>query len=407
MPRRRTLLTCTCGFALPVPATVVGVTFRCLRCGAPIIPAAPTAADALTIPDFGPGTELKALLASWGLTSKDFDGCGCDDAAREMDRLGSVGVREAKAKFIAMLAENAKRLNWKGKLSIASKLGAQWVTDAVAQRPWFNPLDPYGSLIDEAVRRAEAKDTVLPFDGPVTRNLIYHIGPFGTPGVWQRNLEQIRRRRHLFNGRRVATILTGEKMDPPDVVRREAAGLFDEMIEVPNDPQLREVVSFRALMPCVASLDRNTITFFAHAKGVTKPVNDGVSVHRWTDLMYETCLDYLPLAERLLQQFPVVGSFKRIGPFFYGSASQWHYSGTFYWFRSANVFCRQWDVIDAHWWGTESWPGLHFRVEQGGVLFAESADSDFDLYLVDFFNGVIEPQYADWQAAHAHERTEP
>lgn len=28
---------------------------------------------------------------------------------------------------------------------------------SIAQQPWFNPLDPVGCIVDEAIRRAEAE----------------------------------------------------------------------------------------------------------------------------------------------------------------------------------------------------------------------------------------------------------
>lgn len=249
-----------------------------------------------------------------------------------------------------------------------------------------------------AIATPAATPPELPFTGPVTRNLIYHLGPFSGNGTWQRNIAQLRRRIEIFNGRRIATILTDPKFDPPELVLRECGDLFDETIVLPNDSKLREVVSFLPLFERIASTDENTITFFAHAKGVSHPVNDGVTVHRWTQIQYETCLDYLPLVEERLRYFPIVGSFKKIGRHL---GVPWHYSGTYYWLRNARVFASpNWRRIQPKWWGTESWPGLHFPVNEAGTLFFER--ESFDLYQFAFFQEVVEPAYTVWREQHAH-----
>lgn len=96
----------------------------------------------------GPGTELKGLLSELGLTTTS--GCGCDDKARQMDAWGIDGCRERRAEIIAWLRD-AK-----------SQVGSSWdiiaaVGRAVVRMLPISPLDPYGSLVDEAIRRAEPK----------------------------------------------------------------------------------------------------------------------------------------------------------------------------------------------------------------------------------------------------------
>ena len=101
-------------------------------------------------PDHGPGTELKAMIRDeLGI---DADGCKrCKHLARAMDRLGVKGVRMQRDWFVARLKENADRRGWATQLTAA--LGA--IASGLAFR--INPLDRYGSLIDEACRRAELK----------------------------------------------------------------------------------------------------------------------------------------------------------------------------------------------------------------------------------------------------------
>ena len=243
-----------------------------------------------------------------------------------------------------------------------------------------------------------------PYGRAVIRNLLFHIGPFKGNGTWQRNVEQLRRRMNLFNGRRVVAIVTGGNLDHPDDVKRAFGGDVSDYIVVPNNPSLREVATFTSLLERVQSVATNEVTFHAHAKGVQHPVNASVTVHPWTDVMYETCLDYWPMVERLLLSHPCAGSFKKIGRFFSGDGSQsaWHYSGTFFWTRSCMTFNRDWRKIDLIRFGSEAWPGLHFDIQAAAAIFYEG--NGYDLYLMDFWKGTILPAYEKWKVAHASER---
>jgi hypothetical protein len=239
-----------------------------------------------------------------------------------------------------------------------------------------------------------------PFDGPVTRNVLYHMGPFSGNGMWRRNVQELVKRIGMFNGRRVMAIVTGDGLDPPEAVREAMAGHDFEFIEMPNESRLREVVSFIPLLKTVESLDKNSVTFYAHSKGVTRPVDSGTTVHAWTDIMYATCLDYWPVVERMLASYPIVGSFKKLGHGFQGSDSNWHYSGTYYWLRHSGVFGRKWQLVDQQWWGTESWPGVQFKPEEAGCLFRTGSVPELDLYNYSYFHGSIVPDYLDWKRRH-------
>jgi hypothetical protein len=245
----------------------------------------------------------------------------------------------------------------------------------------------------------------IPYGRPVVRNLLYHVGPFRGNGIWQRNIEQLQKRMHLFNGRRVVAIVTGPRFDPPEKVQAAFGSDIHDYVILPNSEELREVATFLPLMERIHSTARHETTFYAHTKGVTRPVNDGVSIHRWAEIMYETCLDYWPLVERALLSAPLAGSFKKTGWMFSGSRSAWHYSGTFYWLRSCMVFDRpHWRHLDQQWWGTESWPGLLCRADEAACLFHGKAPQSFDLYDLKYLREHVEPAYAQWKIEHAADR---
>lgn len=91
----------------------------------------------------GMGTELKALLASLGITGQQ--GCGCDDRAARMDAWGLAGCKARRAEILDWLDQQAAKLGWWEK----AKAGALAVLGGL-------PLTTAG-LFDEAARRAKAK----------------------------------------------------------------------------------------------------------------------------------------------------------------------------------------------------------------------------------------------------------
>lgn len=96
------------------------------------------------------GDYMKDLTGELGIQPKH--GCGCDSLANEMNRLGPDGCRRDRARLVGKLQTNAKRYSW-GDVARAAmsavKTGLVWQIDL---------MDPYGSLLDEAIRRAERKD---------------------------------------------------------------------------------------------------------------------------------------------------------------------------------------------------------------------------------------------------------
>lgn len=242
------------------------------------------------------------------------------------------------------------------------------------------------------------RSLVRPFTGdPVTRHLAYHIYPVGN---WEWNVEQLLRRISLFNGVRAVGVVLDHRTASLDAVRMAFRGEITDFSVHGNDPQLREVVTWKALLERTVMSHKglDDATFFGHSKGVARR-----TTQRWAELMYETCLDYWPTVERVLGRQPLAGSFKKVGHGFSGSKSSWHYSGTFYWARNCHPkFYRDWQTIDRKWWGTESWPGLHFRPDEAGTIFKEGTVPDLDLYRPEVL-AIIEREYELWKAAHRSE----
>lgn len=116
-----------------------------LSCRAEDRPAVP-----VTTERQGPGTELKKLLESLGITASE--NCPCNARAEEMDNLGVAGCRARREEIVSWLREGSTAWGWRDKLAAAGKA----VACGLAFR--LNPLDPYPGLLDEAIRRAELQD---------------------------------------------------------------------------------------------------------------------------------------------------------------------------------------------------------------------------------------------------------
>jgi hypothetical protein len=228
---------------------------------------------------------------------------------------------------------------------------------------------------------------------PTTRHLLYFLYPArlleGDGGVWQRNCDQMRDRLHLFNGSRTVVVAHQEgvvdvhhektrterpahTVDNPEWVKHYIRH-WDAKVEIiDNNPQHGEVAAF---LPLWGSVKQYTgpgdVSFYAHAKGTTRPVNVGVSVHPWASLLYGANLDHWPLVSDLLTRHPIAGSMKTLGPAARFPGFPWHYSGTFYWFRNDVTFARKWESAPAVWGGLEAWPGTVFTSQEAGCVFYE------------------------------------
>lgn len=94
----------------------------------------------------GPGTELKAIFRSLGLPT-----CGpCHAWASLMDQNGVRWCRDNKQLIVARLREARDEATW------FQKRRAEVLAIATGLAFHLDPLDPLGSVVDEAIRRAEA-----------------------------------------------------------------------------------------------------------------------------------------------------------------------------------------------------------------------------------------------------------
>jgi hypothetical protein len=243
-------------------------------------------------------------------------------------------------------------------------------------------------------------DSPHAFGSIAKRHLVYHILPIAGNGSWQRGVDQLRLRWGLFTGSKIAAVMTGfagaRQLDSPDDVR-DYLPCDCEVIEIANNPALREVASWVPLWERVLAVagDEDAI-LYAHAKAVTRQVDPGNSCQWWASLMYSLHLDHWSLVADQLVRYPITGAFKKVGHGFGGSRSAWHYSGTFFWVRAGDVQSRPWRGIDQLWFGAEAWPGTAYPSDEAGNLFLDGRVPQLDLYSPGFWDRVVRPRYSEW-----------
>ena len=270
-----------------------------------------------------------------------------------------------------------------------------------------------------------------PPEGFSTRHLLYHIYPVSGNGAWQWNVEQLCGRLKAFNGQKIVAIAadppTGRLSDPTgpnspdggrvipgcdsaDKVRAEFAKRWPHdditFLEFENDPKLREVKTLIPMLEMVLSDDPTHITLYAQAKGTTR--KKGHIARRWTEALYEIMFDHFPLAEEQLKTYPVTGCFKKLGAGWdpTQSFSDYHFSGSWFWFRNADLYQRDWQKADQFWSGVEPYPSQHFRPSEAGCMFHEASVPAMNLYNQGYWKRTVIPQFNKWREENAKYRTE-
>lgn len=247
----------------------------------------------------------------------------------------------------------------------------------------------------------------IPNAGDV-RNLLFHLYPVRSNPIWCWHVEMLRKYIHLFNGKKVLALALDSLTENPSTVKSGLSPIFDEIIEVTNDPSLREVLTFEPLFSKVHSVNPNEATLYAHGKGVGRYAHPWVL--RWTELLYELNIDVDSWKEiqKLLINHPICGSFKKVGRGWPDNESlaDWHYSGSWFWFRNRDLFMQpDWRRIDRFWSGIESYPGLHFKPEHAACLFYENSVPGMNLYNENTWKNQIEPSYTLFREQRVNKAT--
>jgi len=234
------------------------------------------------------------------------------------------------------------------------------------------------------------------FHSPV-KNLIFHAWP-NKRGLWRMSISDIMSRIEMFNGKVCVGISVDENTEDPQEVVKAFEGRIDQVFVSENDGK-GEMHSFPKLLESVSTNDDQHVTFYGHTKASQYEVSSELSVcgQLWGDVMRETCLDYWPVVESILETKAMAGSFKKVGWGFPGIPSDWHYSGTHYWFRNRDVNIRNYQMSDREWYGTEIWPSILFRVHQAGTIFYDGTVPELNLYSSTYWKNMVAPSFEHWR----------
>lgn len=223
---------------------------------------------------------------------------------------------------------------------------------------WYSPARPRRSL------------------APVQRlSLLYHVYPSPATDEWRRNLAQLRRRLHIFNGQRLVGVVTGPGLAPPSEVG-EYLDWQAEICHVPNDPP-SDAASVLRLLPRLAESARDDAIFVGHTKGAGYPAGplpdgkDRAAVRWWRNAMYHVLLDRIDEVRDALRTHPAVGAFQIIHPPHqpWIGTHGWHFSGSFYWLHGPALFARDWRGALVHdRYAGEALPGRLFRADEAFSL---------------------------------------
>lgn len=191
----------------------------------------------------------------------------------------------------------------------------------------------------------------------ITTHLIYYICPFESMRKdWENNIDVLLSYIKAFNGRKLITIAQGHGISKSQEVIKKFSGHRCEFEIIQNDPIYGEVFPFMTSMYKLETSDLNTYIFYAHAKGVSpKYINPNGTIQTiriWRNLMYHFNLTNIDAILEKLKNNTAAGCFKE--KINYRSQVPWHYSGTFFWFKAANIFKHNdWNRIRVHRLGVE------------------------------------------------------
>jgi len=393
-------------------------------------------------PTGGVGTELLKIFKAAG-----FEACqACNDLARKMDSDG-VAVCEVNAQqIVGEVLNNAGHLKrfsrvWSALLLAKNEPGlALRLKDCGLKGDQESDRCRVKMMLQEAISRAyrhqsftvRSTDTEQ-FSGPskphsvcsqyrpidrskLKRSLFFHVWPVAGPdsgrwyngGRWKWNIQQIAKRRHLFNGKiTVGIALGGHRCFDLDDVLRELhfqLGSDFEALACDNDASLREGVTFQPFLDSLDVSDPNEITLISQSKGVTwgneRDAKRNQAIDLWCEWIWRLACDYPDLVTEQLEHFALTGPFRKTGGFDrLADNRNWHYSGSFCWFRNIALAGRDYKKLEEHWSAIETWTGKHFAYCEAGTIFLSGGpDKAMDLYSLDYWKGKVLPALEEWQS---------
>lgn len=199
-------------------------------------------------------------------------------------------------------------------------------------------------------------------------NLIYYIYWKPENGMLDLNLDYLSRYIHLFDTKIIK--ISGVEKVPAHYI--ELYPFLKDAIYVENNDK-HEAEHFKQSLEQV----NGCITFYAHAKGVSREVTP--ERIKWVRHLYVYSLCKVPdLSDKLF-----CGCFGKIRPGSKKVPTRWHYTGTFYWFRTDEVKQRYSKMkmpknINTRWF-TECFPGWIATEDEAIIRLFSSHKKNYSL----------------------------
>jgi hypothetical protein len=321
-------------------------------------------------------------------------------------RLHSIIKREAGNIECGQCRDEVTRLNLMCACAVieqSSTIAEGMVERAKTKAPYF--WQRWGATLAPEIAKAKAlswvhEATGYPWQSQI-RHLTFHLWPTTKHDAWQWNLIELSKRWPLFNGKKIIAIATDAKTISSDVVLRfcEEIGIqWDHVIIQQNNSSIREVATWIPMLTHLApeSAGPNEVVFACHGKGVRHEAREE-HIKAWAEVMYQSCLDYWPLVEQQLRSRLATGSFRKFGGF-NTKCRNFHFSGTFFWWRLAEMGKRDWKKVEQKYWGTENWISCQAMASETDVLFHDKCVS---LYEYKYWKETIWPAWEIWKQDNA------
>lgn len=353
-----------------------------------------------------PGTELKRLLSWFGQYATT--GCGCVKHANVMDQRGCDWCEQNIETIVGWLKEEASQRSVLG-FSLDRVPGFEIGAHALVQQAIKKARE---LAIHERMSRT-SNPALLGF--PIepyrsTSHIIYHVMPLAGPSewIWRQHVQWLREVRPQFNGRLVVGIVTKSPEDPweyntPEEVMQAFEGMGAEFIVEQNHfgKKIRtgrgEGVTFLKMLEKLETDDPNAIVYYGHTKGVTHPGEPVDSpVRNWTKISFDALFREQDIVHTALSSHGCVGSFRVRGADRVKHPGGWHFSGTFFAVRAAEVFRRDWRKLKNHYGCVELWVNGVFKEHESACVFFDNISHSRMLYQADFWKSTVKPRYLNW-----------
>lgn len=208
------------------------------------------------------------------------------------------------------------------------------------------------------------------------KNLLFHCHIKDTNDLSDSlnfNLKCLQTYIDVFDGKKIVSIAT-ENPESFEIqsccTKIPLIKRFDEIKIVKNDPHNRESESLLEMLNEVRNF-RDSMTFYAHSKGSTWPLNE--CLKNWILSMYFFNLEKNRIYEtesHFLSGYVTSGILKKDCKWNFDNLSgDWHYSGAFFWFSNDEFFKHDWKTFSKGRMSLETYLGQRIPTEKAVCSF--------------------------------------